>query len=158
MSAIEFHKNLEFTVDKFKNCVPHFLDLGIQREGISIYHKETHTAQYVNYDSYTKWNHKIAWIRSLVTRAKKLCSPGKIKEEINNIKRFASYNGFPKWVVNKEIKRCQEHKKETNESDNDITTLFMFLPYIGKESEYIVKESYFELFDTKKFRTLHQIR
>ena len=67
-----------------------------------------------------------------------MCSPGK-KEEINNIKRFASYNGFPKWIVNKKIKRCQEHKKEKNESDNDITTLFMFLPYTGKESEYIVK-------------------
>ena len=58
----KFHKNLEFTVDKFTSCVPHFLDLEIHREGISIFHKETHTAQYVNYDSYTKWNHKVAWI------------------------------------------------------------------------------------------------
>ena len=63
----KFHKNLVFTVDKFENCVPHFLDLEIHREGISIFRKETHTAQYVNYDSYTKYNHKIAWIRSLVT-------------------------------------------------------------------------------------------
>ena len=50
----KFHKNLEFTVDKFENCVPHFLDLEIHREGISIFCKETHTEQYVNYDSYTK--------------------------------------------------------------------------------------------------------
>ena len=87
-----------------------------------------------------KWNQKMAWVRYLVTRAKRLCSPGKIKKEIDNIKRFASYNRFPKWIVNKEVKRCQElSKKEKKQCDEDITTLFMFLPYIGKESEYIVK-------------------
>ena len=59
--------NIMITFNKFENCVPHFLDLEIHREGISIFRKETHTAQYVNYDSYTKYNHKIAWIRSLVT-------------------------------------------------------------------------------------------
>ena len=88
----------------------------------------------------------MVWIRSLVTRAKRLCSPDKVKKEIDNIKRFASYNGFPKWIVNKEVKRCQElSKKEKKQCDEDITTLFMFLPYIGKESEYIVKrcKSYF---------------
>ena len=60
-------------------CMPHFLDIEIHREGISIYCKESHTAQYISYDSYTKWNHKIAWIRCLVMQVKKLCSPGKIR-------------------------------------------------------------------------------
>ena len=32
----KFDKNLEFTVDKFENCVPHFLDLEIHPEGLSI--------------------------------------------------------------------------------------------------------------------------
>ena len=151
----KFHKNLEFTVDKFTNCVPHFLDLEIHRESISIFRKETHTAQYVNYDSHTKWNHKVAWIRSLVTRAKKLCSPGNIKKEIANIKRFASYNGFPKWMGNKEVERYQHQQpqKEKKENDEDSTTLFMFLPYIGKESEYIVKRckrKLFRMFENKK--------
>ena len=69
-----YHKNLEFTMDTFDDCVPHFLDLEIQRDGLSIFRKETHTAQFVHYDSFTKWNHKIAWIRSLTTRAKKNCA------------------------------------------------------------------------------------
>ena len=47
----KFHKSLEFTVDKFEDCVPHFLDLEVHRDGISIYRKETHTAQFVHYDS-----------------------------------------------------------------------------------------------------------
>ena len=89
----KFHKNLKFTVDKFENSVPHFLDLEIHPDGVSIYRKDTHTAQFVNYNSYTKFNHKVAWMRSLVTRAKRLCSPSKLKEEI---KKIHKYNGFPK--------------------------------------------------------------
>ena len=148
----EFHDNLEFTVDTFDNCIPHFLDLEIHRDGLSIYRKDTNTAQYVNYDSYTKWNHKIAWIKSLITRAKKLCSPNKFKSEMENIKRFASYNGFPKWIVNNTIKRCLNSLGNNKEEDDTYTKLYMFLPYIGKESEYIVKRckrKLFRLFDKK---------
>ena len=90
-----YHPNLEFTVDRFENCVPHFLDLEIHRSGISIYRKDTHTAQFTHYSSFTKWGHKIAWIRSLVNWAKRLCEPSKLSQEIAKIKRFAAYNGFP---------------------------------------------------------------
>ena len=38
-----FHKNLQFTLDTFENKIPHFLDLEIHHDGISIYRKETHT-------------------------------------------------------------------------------------------------------------------
>ena len=38
-----YHKNLEFTVDKFEDCVPHFLDLEIHPDGLSIFRKETHS-------------------------------------------------------------------------------------------------------------------
>ena len=52
------------------------------------------------------------------------------------------------------MKRCQElSKKEKKQCDEDITTLFVYLPYIGKESEYIVKRckrKLFRMFDTKK--------
>ena len=135
-----FHHNLEFTVDKFENCVPHFLDLEIHRDGLSIFRKETHTAQFVHYDSYTKWNHKVAWIRSLVNRAKKLCSPSKLSIELNNIKRFAAYNGFPKWTVKSVIRQSLGNRKNNeSESNEEIDTLFMFLPYNGKEAECIAK-------------------
>ena len=100
-----FHRNLEFTVDRFNNVVPHFLDLEIHRSGISIFRKETHTAQFTHFASFTKWGHKIAWIRSLVSRAKKLCHPSKLKPELANIRKFAAYNGFPRWVVNKVVRK-----------------------------------------------------
>ena len=129
-----FHPNLEFTVDKFDECVPHFLDLEIHPDGMSIYRKDTHTAQFVNYSSYTKFTHRVAWIKSLVSRAKRLCSPNKIKEELKNIRRFAAYNGFPKWVVKSTIKSCNTTNRARSPDKEDVAvSLFLQLPYLGKE-------------------------
>ena len=145
-----YHNNLEFTVDKFQDCVPHFLDLEIHPDGISIYRKETHTAQFVHFESFTKWNHKVAWIRSLFSRAKKLCTPNKLnKAELDNIKRFASYNGFPRWIVNKIMKQVSTNRSINNDEEEVKNTIYMFLPYAGKEAESVVlrcKKRLFKLF------------
>ena len=39
------HKNLKFTTDGFENETPHFLDLEICPNGLSIFRKNTHTEQ-----------------------------------------------------------------------------------------------------------------
>ena len=114
-----FHRNLEFTVDKFEDCTPHFLDLEIHPDGLSIYRKETHTAQFMHFDSFVKWNHKVSWIRSLTSRAVKLCSPNKLIDELNNIKRFASYNGFPRWVSNKVIRESRNPRPRENDEEEE---------------------------------------
>ena len=38
-----FDKNLKFTVDLFENEVPHFVDLEMPPDGISIYQKDTNS-------------------------------------------------------------------------------------------------------------------
>ena len=108
-----FHKNLGLTVDRFKNEVPHFLDIKMSAQGLTIYRKNTHTGQYVYYDSCTPWNYKISWIRSLVTRAKRICNVSLLPEEINEITKFASWNGFPKSISTSKINRA------LNKSIND---------------------------------------
>ena len=80
-----FHKNLRFTVDRFENEVPHLLDIKMSAQGLTIYRKNAHTGQYFHYDSFTPWNYKISWIRSLVTRAKRICSVNMLPEEINEM-------------------------------------------------------------------------
>ena len=62
-------------------------------------------------------------------------------DEIKTIRRFASYNGFPRWIVNNTIKKCQtpaRQEKEPAEQD-DIKTLYISVPYIGRESESIMR-------------------
>ena len=81
----------------------------------------------------------MAWIRSLVNRAKKLCSPGKLQHEIKNIKKFASYNGFPRWIAKNIIKQSLTRRNAHETEDTNKETLYMFLPYNGKEAENIVQ-------------------
>ena len=81
-----FHDNFKFTIDTFENCVPYFLDIEICPNGFGIYHKHTQTGQYVNFDSFTLWKWKVSWIRSLVTRAKLICSKNYLGKEIQLIK------------------------------------------------------------------------
>ena len=61
-----FDKNLQFTVDLFENEAPHFLDLEMSLDGISIYWKDTNTGLYVNYTSFVPWTNCTAWIGNLV--------------------------------------------------------------------------------------------
>ena len=61
----EFNKNLKFTVDRFENETPHFLDLEICPNGLTFFPKNTLTGHYINMDSFTLWKWKAAWIRSL---------------------------------------------------------------------------------------------
>ena len=133
-----FHPNIQFTVDKFENCTPHFLDLEIHPDGISIYRKDTHTGQYTHYSSYCKWNYKIAWIRALIYRAIKLCDANKLSEEFRSIKLFAAYNGYPKWVTNGIFRKCQQNTPRP-EREDDALNIYLTLPYCGRNGENIIK-------------------
>ena len=43
-----FHENLRFTEDRFKNEVPHFLDIKMSAQGLTIYRKNSRTGQHVH--------------------------------------------------------------------------------------------------------------
>ena len=89
-----FDKNLKFTIDLFENEVPHFPDLKMSPDGISIYRKDTNTGLYVNYTTFVPWTHRTAWIRSLVTHALK-SNNNKLSQESKLIKKLISWNHFP---------------------------------------------------------------
>ena len=93
-ALIKFDNNLRFTVDMFQNEVPHFLDHTFSPDGITIFRKDTNTGLYVNLTSFVPWTYRTLWIRSLLTRASRICSTDKLSSEINIIKIFASWNDF----------------------------------------------------------------
>ena len=93
-----FDENLKFTVDKFEDSVIHFLD---------IYTKPTNTSQYTNFDSYVPWRYK-TWAYALYVRTMKLCSSAASKsKQVIRINKLLSWNGFPKYVRSKLIKKIQ---------------------------------------------------
>ena len=122
-----FHKNLRVTVDRFENEMPHFLDIKMSAQGLTIYRKNTHTGQYVHYDSFTPWNYEMGWICSLVRRAKRICSVNLQPEEINEVKKLASCNGFPKSISNSIIKRALNKSINDNLTDGDHDIIKFYL-------------------------------
>ena len=80
-------------------------DLEWSPDGLSIFRKDTNTGLYVNFNSYVPWSYRVSWIHSLVSRAHAICKPDKLKLEINLIKKFASWNDFPKAIASTIINR-----------------------------------------------------
>jgi hypothetical protein len=96
--------DIQFTheqfVDNNEDVEVHFLDIKLTSNGTSIFRKSTHTGQYIHLSSFTPWSYKIAWIRSLVHRAYKICSnESLISDEMRKIRKFMSWNGFPKTLI-----------------------------------------------------------
>ena len=104
-SLNKFDKILRFTVDMFQNKVPQFLDLYLSPDGISIIRKDTNTGLSVHFTSFVRWTYLTSWIKTLATRESCIYAPNKLSSEINIIKRFASWNKFPKSVVNSIINK-----------------------------------------------------
>ena len=138
-----FDKNIQFTVDNFDQEIPHFLDLEISPDGLSIFRKDTNTGQYSNFNSYEDWKFRTAWIRSLVNRAKRICSDCKLKQELSKIRKFAAWNSFPCKISNSIIKttldKVDRPRLETNEVNENETVIWLKLPYFGDKSKQMTR-------------------
>ena len=85
----------------------------------------------------------IAWIRALYDRAHKICSNVNLfQKQVAHIKKVMSWNGYPRYVRNKIIKRL-ENRKNTKNNDTleqeNIATIFYRIPYAGAQEETLIK-------------------
>lgn len=78
---------------------PRFLDINNSTNCIGIYCKDTFCGWYTNLDSFIPWRHKISWIRALVDRIHRICSPNMVKLELKHPKKIISWNGFPSRIA-----------------------------------------------------------
>ena len=113
-----FHKNLSFTVDTFEAKKVLSLDLLIDINTTDIFYKDTHTGQYTNYNSFMPWKLKTSWVKSLYSRASKICSSKRLlKNQIELIEKFRLLNDFLKYVRKSLLKTCAKkprNKKRTS--------------------------------------------
>ena len=121
-----------------------FLDLNLDGNEFSIHRKPTFSGQYTHFESFVPWKHRTAWLRSLFSRVYRICSPSKRKQELQFIKRIASWNGFPEQVASSIM--TQFNKPTKNHTDNDSTeanvskpTLWFEMSYIGQKREQLLR-------------------
>ena len=140
----EFAKGITFTVDTFDDGNIHFLDLSINGSNLemSIYNKPTNTGQYINFCSFTPWRLKTAWITALYERGKRLCSTDFLfQKHLANLKQKMSWNGFPRHIRKSILKRlANKTPREKETSEEDVTTIWIRLPYMGKHGELLTKK------------------
>ena len=130
-----FDNNICFTYDEFLDEPPHFLDLNLDDNEFSIHRKPTFSGQYTHSESFVPWKHRTAWVRSLLSRMYRICSPSKPNQELQFIKRIASWNGFPKQVVSSIMTKFNKPTKD--HTDNDSTEAKVFKPTLWFEMSYI---------------------
>ena len=139
-----FDKNLKFTVDLFDNVVPHFLDVEIHSDGLSIYCKDTNTGQYTHFESYSPWRYKTSWISNLVHRVIKIYTDNKLRRKLGRIKDLVAWNGFPKRVrqaiVKNKLKRLNLVNNINNiENNTDIEIIWINIPYLGNTGDQLLQ-------------------
>ena len=96
-----FDDNLKFAIDKFADSDVDFLDIEIDRNRTDLFYKTTHRGQYIDFTSQTPRKLKTVWIKALHHRANKICSSKRsFLKQVDDIKTFMSWNGYPSHVPN----------------------------------------------------------
>ena len=69
---------------------------------ITVYHKPTHTDQYLQWDSHHSLSAKYSVIGTLTHRAKVVCTdPELLQGEINHLRRALEKCNYPTWAINR---------------------------------------------------------
>ena len=89
------------------------------------------------------WKWKTSCITSLTIRAKQVCSRNYVNQEINLIKDYTAWKGFPKRIANSIIKQAlQSDYSNTTRSKKayaDSIKIFFNLNYSGETAERMDK-------------------
>ena len=102
------HPSLQFTMEREIEGKLPFLDIQVFRESnrftTSIYRKPTFTGVYTRWDSFCPTSQKIALIRSLTLRAKRICSEEHLDDELGKLNSIFAKNGYPPPITARVIK------------------------------------------------------
>ncbi|XP_067672623.1 uncharacterized protein [Haliotis asinina] len=134
------HPRIKFTMETETNQHLPFLDVSLHTtdDGLrtSVYRKPTHTDQYIHYNSCHHPQIKQAIIATLTRRAKALCHPDALNNELDHLRKtFTTLNGYPPQLVTATInKTLKDREPRPKPSPSPIRVT---IPYLGPISHQI---------------------
>ena len=84
---------------------------------------------------------KTPWVKVLYQRAKKICSSKRsFLKQVDKIKTFMSWNGYPSHIRNLVIKRLKsnQQRNEPNKEEDNRKIIWSRFPYLGKKGETLL--------------------
>ena len=132
------HPALRFTMEGEEDRKLPFMDVLVMREGRSftttVYRKPTFTGLYTRWDSYSPTNQKIALIRSLTHRAKRICSLKYLSDETVKLKLIFEKNGYPTSIVERVIQQTLQAESDNSVLAEKLEKVYIRLPWLGATS------------------------
>ena len=97
------HPKIQFTVKEEKDDQLPFLDVLVTKERgrllTSVYRKPTHTERYIPYHSHHHPRTTTRVLRCMMDRARNICHPTKMQQEMDHLNQVFRVNGFPENLV-----------------------------------------------------------
>lgn len=140
------HPSLKFTMEIESDGQLPFMDVKVMKTEDElqrmIYRKPTFTGLYTRWDSFCPTKHKLNLIRSLTSRAIKICSESKLEEELQNLRVIFRKNGYPTELVERIMTQTTTKPPKTKEQNEASpgSIVFLKLPWIGEISRKFKKE------------------
>ena len=146
-----YHPKIQFTYELEDNNTISFLDVLVKRTQnnkfeTSVYRKPTNTDIYMNWNTHAPTNWKIGTLKTLIKRAKTVCSNETLlKREIEHLRKvFVEINNYPKNMVNRIIKQqlsnTFETVRENDQTKEPTETVQLIVPYTGKQGNKILSK------------------
>ena len=138
----KFNCKVQFTYESTTNNTLPVLDCLIKRDNegrlqTKVYRKKTHTGQYLHYTSNQPEHVKIGTIKTLVRRAKIVCSTEEsLTDELDYIKKTMRLNGYPEKLITKTIKQTLSFNSRSKNNQN-LEAPKLFIPYEKGISEQL---------------------
>jgi len=119
-----------------------FLDVLVQRSDNgfirSVFRKPTFTGLLTTWDSFCSSSYKLAVVNNMFSRAKRICSPSTLLNELDNVNTLLRKNGYPMTVIDKCRRRAQSLKEPTIGPKR--SRVVLRLPWLGSISKFIVTQ------------------
>ena len=132
------HPSLCFTMEVEANNRLPFMDVQLERvDGRlvrSVYRKPTFTGLYTRWDSFAPTDQKVNLIKSLTSRAIKICSPDTLYDEVATLTRLFVDNGYPTHLVDRMIRITLKKGVVLGTRVDDRHHVSLRLPWIGSKS------------------------